>query len=1040
MANSSTYQLKILLTLSDRLSSGLDKNVTKLRGFDGQAKATIQTVNALNKALGNTSGGKPIVPRLPREPKTGNGGARTSATEELKVQREKNRLLFEQARDQSRLQAEQHRLTREETRTKTDGAARNTRALREEVKLKQDSVRLRQSEFRLSSSGELHDLRLLREKFNLKRAYMRMRRDEAGVDDIRVPFLTGAAGLATLGFVRGGLREAGDFQSSMSDLRTSIIRLGGDGKVNVSQLTGEMSKLESISVRLGNQLPGTTDQFVRGFIAARQGGMDARTMIEGAGEALSNLSVVMGVLPEEVGTPLARFGQQFGLKGREFTDLADLMARARGATGADPMDLIQATKYFAPRAASPLGITGATGAQQTVQMLSLLNRKGIVGEQAGTNLSAFFSRMTMQTKPQQKALAELRKKGINLEFFDKQKNFMGDENVFAQLEKLRSLKDEQRLSVMERLFEREGMGVADVFSKAGVQGYRDSNKELQSILPLQEQINQKTATYNAKIESLSGTLSNLKVTVFTPLLEPLGSAADKANVLVGNLQEFSKAHPDVSKQAVTLVAYAGAAITVASGIKAMTTAWKLWQLASDVSRMRDPFDPVVSGARRGGLAVDQVNTKVGRLRGGLNSIAANPFKIVMALEIAGYTIGQIMELMRWFEENKKTQANLIDSAKLGDRASDRFIESQREAGKPIPNSEYSDTAKRVLETLQGGVERPAKDPIFGSIPIPFAKAGGRQLELGLMPERKGYYRQMFEPANPYTNKGDEASVEYLGVYEQMLKKRGDLFERAQAYKSRGLSERAAMMRVADEEKAVPLMRERAPELKRPEVLAEVRKAFEQLKPTDEARDRFNNMLKLINPDGFAKSQQELSLQAAQLSQNFLDLLAPTGRLPESLTRVTNSLDSAASHISNLRFDDAPISIGAPMGGRTFGMGQPGQSVARPSPFPKLATGGFVDRAGGAIIHDDEAIIPARVTRRWRDGDFAGEPNYSAFSRRQPAPVYVTYSPSLTLQIEGAGSDMDIAAIKGEVQRLLDEHTARVPEIVATAWQKEQARA
>src|SRR4051794_29460945 len=58
-------------------------------------------------------------------------------------------------------------------------------------------------------------------------------------------------GVGTLAALKKGVDVAGDFESSVADMRMSIEELGTDGKVNVAKLNDEMGQLEALGIRVG---------------------------------------------------------------------------------------------------------------------------------------------------------------------------------------------------------------------------------------------------------------------------------------------------------------------------------------------------------------------------------------------------------------------------------------------------------------------------------------------------------------------------------------------------------------------------------------------------------------------------------------------------------------------------------------------------------------------------------------------------------------------------------------------------------------------
>jgi TP901 family phage tail tape measure protein len=298
----------------------------------------------------------------------------------------------------------------------------------------------------------MQDMRLLREKMRLRQQSMRMMRDEQQMLQSSMAFGgvgTGAVGIGTLALVKKGVGTAGDFEASMADLRLSIQELGKDGHINLTQLSADMNRFEQLGMKLGNRLPGTTQDFIEMFSTLKQGGLSTKTILDGTGEAVANLAVITGNVPKEIAQPFAQYAQQFQLTGEEAKKLSDTLARLKFATGLDPAELIEGSKFFQLRAGAPLGLTGLQGAEQGGRMLAVLRSFGLEGGIGGRELGGFVGHLGFKSKEQQKALAELRGKGINLEFFDKKGKFQGFENMFAQMEKLRKLSSEDFLKHSE---------------------------------------------------------------------------------------------------------------------------------------------------------------------------------------------------------------------------------------------------------------------------------------------------------------------------------------------------------------------------------------------------------------------------------------------------------------------------------------------------------------------------------------------------------------------------------------------------------------
>src|SRR5262249_21121938 len=128
-------------------------------------------------------------------------------------------------------------------------------------------------------------------------------------------------------------------------------------------------------------------------------------------------------------------------------------------------------------------------------------------------------------------------------------------------------------------FSKEAAGPANILIEAGVKGWRDTNAEIDRNSELQDKINEKISTYNAKLEAVQGTIENLKVTAFTPMLDQIKPALDKANSLIGSLQEWGKEHQTLAKIGVDVFGVGSAALVAAGGIKALIAARGLMKIA-----------------------------------------------------------------------------------------------------------------------------------------------------------------------------------------------------------------------------------------------------------------------------------------------------------------------------------------------------------------------------------------------------------------------------------------------------------------------------
>lgn len=397
-------------------------------------------------------------------------------------------------------------------------------------------------------------------------------------DGLKQDLALSGIGIAGLAALRGGTKAAGDFESVMTDLSLAFSEVSREGVVNLNKLAAQMAEIQHLTIGLGNDLPGTTGDFAEMMTVLKQGGLEAQTIINGAGKSVAHLSVVTRQVPKDLAKDFAQFGQQFKLKPEEYTQAADLFARIYARSGLGSAELIEGSKYFQLRAGAPLGLVGFQGAETAARLMAAMKKLGLEGSIAGTGTATFFKEIADVKK-----LERLTKEtGIKLNFFDGKGQFLGIDNAFKEMEKLRTLSTQARMNALDKLVGSEGAAVGTSISEMGLQGWRDFNAELDKAVSLQESIKQKTADYNAKVESLSGTLENLKVTAFTPMLDVFKPMADGANKVAGSIQEFSKAHPVLTRTIGLMFAVGSGSMVVVGGFNAMTTAWRLWRLVAAV--------------------------------------------------------------------------------------------------------------------------------------------------------------------------------------------------------------------------------------------------------------------------------------------------------------------------------------------------------------------------------------------------------------------------------------------------------------------------
>jgi TP901 family phage tail tape measure protein len=734
-------------------------------------------------------------------------------------------------------------------------------------------------------------------------------------EDLNRSMVLGGIGVGALSLMKGGVKVAADFEAAMTDLRMSIAQTGPDGAVALDKLNSQMSEFERLGTRLGNTLPGSTQDFVQLFTALRQGGLSAEAILKGAGEGIADLAVATKNVPVELGRDFAMLAVQFKLKEDEFMPAANLFARVKGAVGLDPSQLIEGAKFAQLRGGLPLGMKGMAGLNSMTNLLGALKMSGLQGGLGGRELAALLFALAPVSKEQKKADAELRKKGIKLEFYSASGDFLGEQHLIKQMEQLRKLSAKERMTLLSKRFaSHEAAGPASALMELGAQGYSKYQKTVGSAADVQQRLNMVTANFNTQLENLQGTLSNLTAYSFLPLLESLKPGLQIANQTAGSLQEFAAANQGASKFLGELVGIASIGAVATAAIRGLSAAVKIWKLTSAVSAGEATLAAIVGKPGE----VERVLSASGRswsgtMRGigiGMGSMLAR-----------GFVIGAPLFLFeRYLEDIADDKAAEQRAFEAGERLGQMIREGMRkeiegklslDALRELRKIRAPEEAKARAEKL--GLDRGVKQVGFFGSPSEIMSAlasldvskrfrdekGGpstlMRAEKGLF---SGHYQQMPEPAARELIRG-KLQAESLAFPEQLKAL---------------LEEAANKFRAAGEPGFIAIMKEEALTVY-PQWRGEIEKGGD--------------------------SMTKLTFGAGEASRALFDL--------------------SRTASSNILF---PL----PYSGRSGPMEPPQKPGKKPAvfPFAKLypsrAIGGDVQSEGLVHLHAGERILPARVTR------------------------------------------------------------------------------
>lgn len=337
------------------------------------------------------------------------------------------------------------------------------------------------------------------------------------------------------------IKKFAEFDEKMSQVKT------------LSHATaGEMGQLSTAALTLGQSIGFSASQVADAEIELVKAGVSVKDILGGALVGALNLAAAGQIDVGEATSIASSAMVQFGLKGKDVTHIADLLAAGADKALGGVSDLGTALKYAGPVAAS-LGVS----LDETVGVLAEFAQNGILADQAGTSLRGMLSSLT---SPSQVANDVLTKYKITL--FDSAGRFIGLAAAAGQLhDKLGPLTQAERSYALGQIFGNQQITAANVLLKDGAAGVQKWTKAVNDQGFAAEQA-------AGKMDNLNGDLKKLGAAFESDLIQA-GSAAngplrEMAKTVTGLLKLFGDLPEGVQQTALVIVA-AGAAATLAGG-------------------------------------------------------------------------------------------------------------------------------------------------------------------------------------------------------------------------------------------------------------------------------------------------------------------------------------------------------------------------------------------------------------------------------------------------------------------------------------------
>lgn len=405
------------------------------------------------------------------------------------------------------------------------------------------------------ASGASRALQGLEGQLNgLQRAGGRLQAMGAGMKDFGQSALIagGVAGAALVPFVSNFSKA----ENAISGMKVAFMTAAGG-------IDGEFGRIQAQAAALGNELPGTTADFMQMARALKEQGLAGQTIADGALKATAHMRVLMGIAdPERAAEFSGIFKNSLKIDDTDFVALTDVIQRAKFAFGLDPQQFAYGIKYVGP-ALDDLGLKGLENSKKLMTIFGALRQQGVEGEMAGTGLRAALDAMP---KLQEKLKADpemaktLKAAGIELQFY-KDGKFAGLENMIVQVQQLNKLSPEKKAKAISDLFGDSGGTVMKVLATMGAEGYNKAVDAMAAQASAAARTEEILKTLENRWQSAMGNIETSMGKIGGLFADDLKSGADAIGDMAAKVGDFAEAN----KGWVKYVGYGVAGFAVIAG-------------------------------------------------------------------------------------------------------------------------------------------------------------------------------------------------------------------------------------------------------------------------------------------------------------------------------------------------------------------------------------------------------------------------------------------------------------------------------------------
>lgn len=354
---------------------------------------------------------------------------------------------------------------------------------------------------------------------------------------------TGAAaatGAAAIGFPIKAFAEAEDASTT---LKVSMMQSNG-------LVAKEYSEINALANKLGTQLPGTTAEFQLMMAKLVQQGISYKAILGGVGKASGYLAVQLKMPFEAAAEFAAKMQDATKTSEKDMLGLMDTIHRAY-YLGVDSDNMLQGFSKLSA-GMKTIKAEGLAGAKAMAPLLVMADQAAMAGETAGNAYSKIFASM-MDSAGINKALKGT---GLNMNFTNGKGEFGGLDQMFKQLEKLKSLSTEARLPILSDMFgnDAETIQALNLLIDKGKSGYSETMAKMNAQADLQKRVNEQLGTLKNLWDAASGTFTSAMVNFGEAIAPELKTTVTWLTNVAEKVGAWSKANPELSSTIMKTIA------------------------------------------------------------------------------------------------------------------------------------------------------------------------------------------------------------------------------------------------------------------------------------------------------------------------------------------------------------------------------------------------------------------------------------------------------------------------------------------------------